>query len=157
LEEAGVVLTYQVEPWSKVLPEMMGHWPAHWEEVAADREHISLDPDLDRYAQMERSGTLHLITARMLGELVGYSVWIVGPHLHHRSTMFGVSDMYWLRPDCRKGMAGVRLIRESVRYLKSLGVRKIVSTFQPCRALDAFYVRLGFEQAERVYSKYVGT
>jgi hypothetical protein len=151
------VLTYQVEPWSMALPEMMGLWPAHWVEVAADKDKIALDPDLDRYAEMERKGVLHVITARKGGELVGYNVWIVGTLLHHRTILTGMSDMYWLRPDCRKGFEGIRFIKEGERYVKSLGVKKLFGTFQPCLDLGRIFERLGWHQAERVYCKYIGT
>jgi hypothetical protein len=136
---------------------MMGLWPAHWAEVAADRDKFNLDPDLDRYAEMEWRGILHVVTARKRGELVGYYVWIVGTLLHHRTILTAMSDMYWLRPDCRKGFSGIRFIRFSEAYAKSLGVKKLFATFQPWLSLEGIYQRLGWIQAERVYCKIIGS
>lgn len=149
-------ITYQVEPWSKCLPEMMGLWSANWVETGADNDKLELDPDLDRYAAMDRSGQLHVVTARKFGELVGYFVWIIGTLLHHRTIKSACSDMYWLRPDCRKGMQGIRFIKEAERSVRMLGVQKLFSSYQPCLDLDPIYRRLGWQAGERVQCKYLG-
>ncbi len=149
-------ITFQVEPWSKCLPEMMGLWSANWAETGADNDKLELDPDLDRYAAMEHSGQLHVVTARKLGELVGYFVWIIGTLLHHRTIKSACSDMYWLRPDCRKGMQGVRFIKEAERSVRTLGAQKLFTSYQPCLNLDPIYRRLGWQGGERVQCKYLG-
>ncbi len=149
-------ITYQVEPWSKCLPEMMGLWMAHWAEVGADTEQFDFDPDLDRYAELERNGQLHVVTARKCGELVGYFVWIIGTLLHHRTITGAHSDGYWLRPDCRKGMQGIRFIKEAERSVRATGVKKLFSTYQPRLALASVYRRLGWRTGETVQCKYVG-
>lgn len=135
----------------------MGLWPAHWAEIAADKDKISLDPDLAEYAEMERRGKLHVITARKGGELVGYSVWIVGPLLHYRTVLAAKNDIYWLRPDCRKGFAGVRLFIESEKHLKSLGVKKLFSATKVWRLVAQIFNRLGWVETERCYCKFIGT
>lgn len=150
------MLTYQVESWSKVLPEMMGLWPAHWEESADDKDKIALDPDLDQYAELERSGKLHVITARKSGELVGYYVWIVGTLRHYRTVTAGLGDLYWLRKDCRKGFAGIRLFLESEKLLKSLGVKKLFSVARARNGIERIFDWLGWMKLETVYCKYIG-
>ncbi len=149
-------ITYQVESWSECLPEMMGIWSAHWAEVGADKDKFDFDPDLDRYAEMERNGQLHVVTARKFGELVGYFIWIIGTLLHHRTVKCAYSDAYWLSPDCRKGMQGIRFIKEAERSVKPLGVKKLFSTYQPCLALGPIYRRLGWRTGETVQCKYLG-
>lgn len=151
------MLTYQAEKWTDVLPEMMGLWPEHWDELAAEKDKIPLDPDLERYASMAARGALHVVTARKMGELVGYYVWIVSAHLHYRSTLVGIADMYWLRPDCRKGFAGVRFIKESEKHIKMLGVKKLFSSTKCWLDVSSIFERLGWKQTERVYCKYIGT
>ncbi len=149
-------ITYQAEPWSKCLPEMMGLWTSHWAEVGSDTDKFDFDPDLDRYAELERSEKLHVVTARRFGELVGYFVWIIGTSLHHRTIRNACSDGYWLHPDCRKGMQGLGLIKEAERSVRELGVKKLFSTYQSRLDLDPIYSRLGWQAGETVRCKYVG-
>jgi hypothetical protein len=150
------VLTYQVEPWSQALPEMMGLFAAHWDECAADKDKIGLDLDLDQYAEMERQGKLHLITARKNGQLVGYYVWIVGTLRHYRTVLAGLGDLYWLRKDCRKWFGGIRLFLVSEKHLKSLGVKKLFSVSTSRGPVDRLFIRLGWMKTETVYCKWIG-
>jgi hypothetical protein len=150
------VITYQVEPWSKALPEMMGLWPAHWDEIATDKDKIALDPDLEQYAQLDAAGKLHVITARKNGELVGYYIWIVGYMRHFRTTLAGLGDLYWLRKDCRWGFAGIRLFLTSERHLKSLGVKKLFSVATTRNDTGAIFTWLGWMKTETVYCKWIG-
>lgn len=150
------MIVYGVEPWASVLPEMMGLWPAHWAEIAGDKDKIALDPDLEKYAAMDARGVLHVMTARKAGELVGYYVWVVETHLHYRTTLMGFADIYWLRPDCRKGFAGVRFIKESEKHIKSLGVKKLFSATKCWLDMSRIFERLGWKQTERTYCKYIG-
>lgn len=150
------MITYQTEQWSDCLPEMMGLWVAHWAEVGSDTDNFDFDPDLDRYAEMERSGQLHVVTARKFAELVGYFVWITSPLLHHRTIKGAYSDAYWLRPDCRQGLQGLRFIKEAERSVRTLGVKKLFSTYQPRLALGPIYRRLGWQTGETVQCKYLG-
>lgn len=150
------MITYQVEPWSQCLPEMMGLWMSHWAEIGADTDKFDFDPDLDRYAEMERQGQLHVVTARRFGELVGYFIWIIGTLLHHRTIKGAYSDAYWLRPDCRQGLQGLKFIKEAERSVRALGVKKLFSTSQPRLDLEPIYRRLGWKIGERAQCKYLG-
>ncbi len=151
------MITYQVEPWSKALPEMMGLASAHWTETATDKDKIGLDPDLDRYACMESQGFLHVITARKYGELVGYYVWIVDMALHHRTIKVAKGDLYWLRQDCRRGFAGIRLFRKSEEYLKSIGVKKLFDVSTTRKEVGRLFEWLGWTKTETVYCKWIGS
>lgn len=115
-------VTYQVEAWSAALPEMLPLARAHWLEVALNQADVPLDMDWDAYAALERTGHLHVVTARRGGVLVGYLVAVVRASLHNRSTVFAMFDLYYLKPEERSGWRGVGLFRAAERSLRARGV-----------------------------------
>jgi L-amino acid N-acyltransferase YncA len=150
------LISIQVEPWQRCREQVMVWWPQHWAEVALDKASVPLDPDVAAYDEHARAGRLHVVTVREDGAVVGYHLTIVTPHLHYKSTLCGFVDIYWLRPECRRGMIGVNLFREVERSLKTRGVRKVYSGTK--RHLDAglLFEHLGWTEAERLFSKHIG-
>lgn len=120
------MITYAVEPWQDCCREMMPLWREHWREVALDHDAIPLDPRMPVYQAMQDAGMLQVLVARQAGEIVGYHISKVEPHLHYGGTLHAFTDVYYIRPDCRAGTwAGIRLFREAERHLKARGVKKI--------------------------------
>lgn len=150
------MITCQTEAWADARAEIVGYWPAHYEEIARDKEKIPLAPDFRAYDTFGASGELHVVTVRKDGALVGYHLSLVRPHLHYTTTLCAFVDIYWLRPDCRKGMAGVKLFKEAERSLKARGVKKVFTGTK--LALDAgrIFERLGWHETERLFTKYIG-
>jgi len=156
-------LTYQVEDFARVLPELKQLIGQHYDEVAVLQDKIPLDPDYARYDQLHRSGVLHVTTARADGELVGYHIAIISTHLHYKSTVVASDDLFFLKPEHRQGFAGVRLFKEVERTLKARGVKVCVNRAKRHvkvghhqetvgRMLEA----LGYEEFERNYIKWIG-
>ena len=96
-----------------------------WREIANYQDEIPLDVDYDFYRKMEAQKKLVWLTARLDGELIGYSVFILIRHPHYQSTVFAMNDVIFVRMTHRKSRTGLALIRESERRLKALGARKI--------------------------------
>ena len=71
------MLTFDVEPYSMVIPEMKAIYPEHWEELAFDKDIIELDPDYEAYNKMDKAGLIHVVTARFNNELVGYFIFCI--------------------------------------------------------------------------------
>lgn len=147
------LISIATEPWEDCRDEVMAYWPAHWEEVALDRDTVPLDPNVADYDAKALAGSLHVVTVRRAGELVGYHITLVMPHLHYRSTLCGFVDVYWLRPDCRQGWTGVNLFREVERSLRARGVVKVYSGTKKHLDAGAIFEHLGWTEAERLYSK----
>lgn len=106
-----LAITYQVENYLEALPEIKEHYQAHWEEMAMYKDKIPLDMDYSKYEFLAKQELLHLLTVRADGELIGYHISVVSPHLHYKSTLHAMCDIYRLRPDMRKGMTGVRMFK----------------------------------------------
>lgn len=121
---------FKWEKFRDIVRELLPLWQRHWVELAGDRDRILLDPDFDSYYRLDFEGLLHILAARVDGELVGYTFTIVGPHLHYRSTKTGHTEMFWLAPEYRSGWTGVRLLRLTRKGLRDRGVKLHTISFK---------------------------
>lgn len=152
-----MAVTYQQENFRAAWAEIQQLLNDHWREVALNHDDIPLDPDEERYFALCDSGALHLLTARSDGELVGYHISIISGHLHYRSTPHAFVDVYFLKKPYRRGMTGVRLIKEAEKSLKALGAKKIFTGTKLHDDLDRSKVfeRLGYKLIEHMYAKLI--
>lgn len=128
---------------------------AHWEEVALYRDQIPLEPDFDRYRQIESNGALVVVTARSEGELRGYSVFLLHQHLHYKSCLVASNDVIFMDRRCR-GVAGMRLIDQSERILVERKADRILWHVKPSNDWSAVLAARGYVQEEIVMGKLVG-
>ena len=98
---------------------------AHWREIANYQSVIPLAVNWEAYRQADAGGKLVILTAREGDKLAGYSVFFVVRSPHYSSSVFGMNDVLYVRPEHRHGRAGVALIRESERVMKARGCVKI--------------------------------
>lgn len=147
--------TYAVERWRDLRAEMMPLLVRHWHEVALNHKDVPLDIDEARYRNLDESGALHIVTARRGGELIGYHVAIVSTHLHYASTLHGITDVYWIRPECRHGVTAMRLFQAVERELKAIGVRKLFTATKLHIDQGSLFDRLGYRAVERLYAKLI--
>lgn len=91
---------------------------------------------------------------------MGYLAFFVQPHLHYRSTLTAVEDLFLLHAPYRRGMNGVRLFTTAIAALQDLGVRRIMLHtkvhFQKDRGgLNKLFERLGFTHTDQVWSRHL--
>ena len=147
-------LVYAVDPWSTYAADAVKLWPLHWEEIALDKDHVPLDVDMERYAELDAAGQLHIVTARDDDErLQGYVLYVTMPHLHYKSTLHAFMDVLYLAPMHRKGLAGYRLLTWAESTLRARGVRKVFMGGKMHYDLAPIYARLGYTEIERHFSK----
>ena len=113
----------------------------HWEEIEHHKDAAPLDIDWASYRDMERNGRLKIGSVWSGGAMIGYNAFFVWKPLHHRSTLWAVSDVIYLDPAHRQGWAGVKLIKEAERGLKAMGVRIVLYSVKPDRNLKRSRVR----------------
>jgi GNAT superfamily N-acetyltransferase len=133
--------------------EVGGLIEAHWREIALHQDKVPLDPDWELYEVLDTMGRLVIFTARVGGELVGYSAFILAQALHYKTLQVAESDVFFLREDCRKGLAGARLFRYAEDRLREHGVGNIVYRVKVSRAVSPLLNRMGYQEIERVHSK----
>jgi hypothetical protein len=146
------LITYQIESYDTCRAEIDGYLKAHWDEIALDHDAIPLDKDEESYRLLADSGALHILTVRKDGELVGYIAGLVRPHLHYASSLHCFTDVFWIRPDCRKGRIGIELFKAYQKSLKTRGVKKCFIASKVHLDLSKIFERLGWRKTETVYS-----
>lgn len=148
----GMNISYKVEEYDDVRHEIDGYLRAHWDEIALNQAEIPLDKDEAAYAALNEKGSIHILTVRKDGELVGYIAGIVSPHLHYKSSLHCFTDVFWIRPDCRKGRIGIELFKKYRSTLKARGVKKVFIASKCHLDMSLIFERLGWTRTEVVYS-----
>lgn len=159
------VITILVEPdWLAVQPEVALLIEAHWRELAVNRDVIPLDPDWEQYARIAKAGMMHFVSVRADGVMVGYHCSFVMPHIHYKGTLHAFVDVFYIKPEYRRGSVGVRLFRVVERTLKARGVKKIMTPTKNHlkighdRGGDVgdLLIALGHQWSERQFVKWIG-
>lgn len=150
------MIVFARESFTEIRNEICPLWEAHFSEVCRDQDAVPLDVDEATYTAMEVREELVVITARRLGDLVGYAFIIVGKHIHHRSTTVAQTDMYYLRPDCRGGRTALRFFRAVEREAASAGAVRFVIETLAGRNHTRLLRHLGYEPNEIMMHKLLG-
>lgn len=133
----------------------------HWREVAVHPDTMPLAVDWDKYQDLEDKGILRVMSARRGDKLIGYSSFMVMPHLHYATTLHAANDAIYVDPSERG--AGIRLIRESEKALAELAkpgwVRIVYHTKYHVElergTLARVFDRLGYPAFEACHDKMV--
>jgi len=147
---------YQLEDLASVRGEVDELFYKHWEEIAVNKDKIKLNPDWSFYETLDSMGLLGVYTIRESGTLVGYFVVVAKPHPHYKDHVFAVNDIIYIDPNYRKGLAGFKLIKFVEKDLKTRGVSVLVINTKVHKPFDVLLERLGFQNVERAYSKFIG-
>ena len=150
------MITFQVENWSDVKDEAAPLWIPHYEEVGQNKEKMKLDPDINRLNNLEVLGKLHIVTARKEGALIGYHASVVDTLIHYKDILAGLSDLYWIRKDCRVGKVPIKLFQQVEKTLKARGVQILYDATKLYLDHDKLFQHLGYKPIERRYSKWIG-
>ena len=150
------MITFQKEFFLTLMPELPPLFLAHYEEVALDKEHMVLQPAWKQYINLETAGVLHILTVRRDGRLIGYHFNLCYPHLHYADVLCSFSDMFFLRPEYRKGWLGVKMFIENEKMLKTLGVKKMFVMTKVHIDVRKIMKRLNYTFIERIFSKWIG-
>lgn len=147
------MITFQVEPWSSFKTEAAALWPKHWEEVAINRDKIKLNVDFRQFAAMDEVGMLVVVVGREDGEVVGYWVGFVRPHLHYADSLTAYTDVYFIDPAYRRPRVAWRLFQAVEKELKRRGVQKIFTATKLHLDHSRLFASLGYTETERLFTK----
>lgn len=146
---------YAVEKWRDIKAEMLPLLVEHWREIALNHADVPLDIDEPRYDALCASGALHIVTVRRGGALIGYHVAIVSGHLHYKSTLHGITDVYYIVKALRHGVTGLRMFQRVERELKAMGVRKLFTGTKLHLDQGRLFEHLGYHAVETLYAKII--
>jgi hypothetical protein len=143
--------TYKAETLSECREELDRLFPLHYEEIALFRDRIRLEPDWPKYEQAENAGILKIFTVRAGGELVGYYVGSLITHPHYASHRMLFTDIFFLRSDYRRGLAGLDFLRAIREEAKRLGAEYLHIGTKLHHDLGALIERLGGQETDRLF------
>jgi L-amino acid N-acyltransferase YncA len=149
-------VTFHVESMRSIHQEMQPLLHDHWNEIALDHHEVPLDPDWHRYFELDDKGSLSVLAARSEGELVGYHIAVISPHLHYKGTLHGITDVYYLKPGFRQGFTGIKMFKAVNEEMKRRGVVKLITGTKLHHDMGRIFERLGYRETERVFTKIVG-
>ena len=148
------MITYQVEAYSDCIEEMKGHYDDHYAELSVTKT-VPLEPDYESYFTLEKLNLSKVITCRKDNVLIGYIIFIITPHLHYKSCVTAVEDIYYVTKQERKGRVGIRLFQFAEQYLKSIGVHRIMYSTKVHLDNSKLFEYLGYTFIEKLYSKMI--
>jgi hypothetical protein len=125
----------------------------HYEELTLNKHKVKLNPDWNRYFELERQGKLHLFTLRDQTELVGYSVFFLDTHIHYKDLMVATNDIIYLKKSDRLGTSGIRLIKYSEQQMKLLGADKITWHVKLSQDFRPILHRMGYMDEDIIVGK----
>lgn len=150
------MLVFSVENLLDVKDEIEPLIRDNWQEMSFD-ETVELEPDWDVYALLINANQFLFISAREEGKLVGYSAYTIMPRmLHHKQMSAADSDVFFLLPSHRKGMAAIRMLKYAEDVLREIGVDAVFSHVKAGdRDVGGVLERIGFILIEREYFKWL--
>lgn len=147
-------LAFAQEPFTNSLLESMVPLIVnHHREITIHKQ--TLEPNFAMYDVMQKNGTLRVYTARMEGELVGYSIFIVHPHQHFKNCLQASEDLLYLSDECRQGLIGYNFIKFCDGMLDKDGVNLIYHKVTTSKDFSPLLDRLGYVPVETVYARRV--
>ena len=136
----------------KFVDEFERLFPEHYEELCVTKE-FPYEPDYPAYKRMAEAGMLRCITCRNDAQLIGYFIFIVTPHLHYKSCVTAIEDLYFVTKEFRKGRVGIKLFQYAEQVLKDRGVKRIVMHTKVHLDNTRLFEYLGYKMTDKVFTK----
>jgi hypothetical protein len=145
-------ITYKAVNPFEFLKEMETIFPAHYEELCVTKD-FPLAPDYKRYWTMAEMGWLVCINCMNDDDLVGYIVFIIQPHLHYSTCITAFEDIYYLKPEYRKGRTGIKMFKYAEEVMKEIGVHRIIYHTKVHLDNSRLFEYLGYKNTDKTYTK----
>ncbi len=105
----------------------------------------------DHYSQLWGMGSLHIVGARDAGRLVGFLAFIVYDHPNAVGVRVGQELALFLKPEYRRGLTGVKMIKIARDKSKELGSKYFTITARPGKDIGPLLEKLGAKPFETAY------
>ena len=145
--------TFYVEPIADNLPETMAMWQDHWNEQKEEElRGATFKPAIEYFKYLESHGDFSHITVRCKEELVGHFGLSFGTNKNTSERVAG-DDFFYIRPDHRKGLLGVKLIKFARDYAFTLLAQEFSLSYRvSVQDLDPIMRRCGLRKIATVYT-----
>ena len=149
-------IVYANEDPATFVDELQHILQEHYDELCVTKD-FPLAPDYLAYGRLAVNGMLRCVTCRAEGNLIGYIIFIVQPHLHYMSCKTAFEDIYFLRKEFRQGRTGIRLFQYAEDVLKQDGVNRIIMHTKIHSDNTRLFEYLGYKHTDKVYTKILST
>lgn len=146
------MITYNDEDPTVFFGELAPILPEHYEELCVTKD-FPLEPDFAAYDRLNTARMLKAVTCRNDGELVGYIIFIIQPHLHYMSCITAFEDLYYVKKEYRKGRTGIKLFQFSEKVLKDAGVKRIIMHTKIHMDNSRLFEYLGYKNTDKLFTK----
>lgn len=147
-------LTFQVERFDAVLPELHLQHSAHWLETEKHRHGLAMEPDYDAMVMAERAGQMVQFTARADGSLAG-NVRMYVRESRHTRTRYAQEDTLYLAPDHRRGRNAIRFVEFVHDSMRAIGVLEIRADAKLVNGTDRLLKHLGYQPVATTFVKFL--
>lgn len=144
------MITYTTTTVQECFEEIQKLFENHYEELSVTKQY-KLNPDYDVYLQ--NSGRIRVILCKDDEAIIGYIVFFVAPHLHYKDCLMAIEDIYYLKPEYRKGTVGIKMFKYAEKHLKSLGINLIKYSTKTHLDNTKLFEYLGCKFIEKVFIK----
>lgn len=127
----------------------------HWDETETHRNQVKeLNPDYERFLEVERQGRLLVIGAIDMdtGQLVGNVTLYLAKSMHTQERI-ATEDTLFLLPEHRRGRLGVSLIEYAETAMRHLGVTELTVDVKLVNDVGPMLERLGYQPVGTRYVK----
>jgi GNAT superfamily N-acetyltransferase len=149
------MITFACEKLETVLPEIKELLQSHYEELTLNKGRVTLKPVWERYFSMEAAGKFYALIARNDGKAVGYSGFILEEHLHYEDILVASNDVLFLHKDFRLGTLGIKLLKYSEEYMKTLGADKVTWHVKMSNDFRPILYRMGYTDEDVIVGKFL--
>jgi GNAT superfamily N-acetyltransferase len=147
-----MTLEYKSEEPGTFIKELERILPEHYEELCVTKD-FPLQPDYVAYGRLDAAKMLKCITVRNDGDLIGYAIFIVQPHLHYMSMRTAFEDIYFLKKEYRLGRTGIRLFQFAEKVLREDGVNRIIMHTKIHLDNSRLFEYLGYRMTDKLFTK----
>jgi hypothetical protein len=150
------MITFAIEPFSSVYAELLPLLDEHYGEISTHNDHgIALEPMVSVYRARELDGSLMMVIGREAGQIVAYFVCFIAPGLHYSSCLTCSPDIFYVAPERRTSIAGIRMFRFVEKELRRRGVKRWAVGSKLAHDASALFRFLDFEPVETTYEKWL--
>lgn len=146
-----------LERWDTFWPEAKRLGEDHYEEVgSAKRPGPAYGLDADLMAQMDATGLLRIMTARVNERLAGYCLWSITRDAERGGVPIADQGPWYVAPFANRALKlGMRMVNASIEMFRSMGILDLELHHniegRGARA-GAWFQRLGAVEYQRRYS-----
>ena len=147
-----MTIQYRITNAKECFDRIIKLFDEHYKELSVTQE-LKLNPDYDVYFNADKKNLVKVVLCEDDSELVGYIVFFVGPNLHYKDCLLATEDIYYLKPEYRKGRIGIKMFKFAEEYLKSIGINMIRYSTKTHLDNSRLFEYLGCNFIEKVFIK----